>query len=67
MNFVMAKIILLLDIGIPNLAQGCITMRQHVVYIHHLCMILSFDLYVVTWGILSEFLLTVFILFLLIS
>ena len=48
MNFVMAKIILLLDIGIPNLAQGCITMRQHVVYIHDLCMTLTFDLYVVT-------------------
>ena len=48
MNFVMAKIILLLDIGIPNLAQGCIPMRQHVVYIHDLCMTLTFDLYVVT-------------------
>ena len=30
-------------------------MRQHVVYIHDLCMTLTFDLYVGSGGILSEF------------
>ena len=34
--FVWARLSLLFDIGIPNLALGCITMRQHVVYIHDL-------------------------------
>ena len=35
---------LLFDIGI--LAYGCITMRQHVVYILDLSMTLTFDIYV---------------------
>ena len=45
---------LLFAIGIPNLTQRCIIMRQYV-YIYDLCMTLTFDLYVVTGGILSEF------------
>ena len=36
----------LFDIGILNFAYGCITMRQHVVYILDLSMTLTFDLYV---------------------
>ena len=41
--------------GIPNLAHGCITLRQHVVYIHDLCMTLTFDRYVSLNVINSQF------------
>ena len=44
MNLCLDKIIF--DTGIPNLAHGFITIRQHVVYIHALPMTLTFDLYV---------------------
>ena len=37
------------------LAYGCITMRQHVVYILNLSMTLTFDLYMGGGVILSEF------------
>ena len=43
------------DIGLPYLAHECINTRQHVVYIHDLCMTLTFDLYVGGGGFLSEF------------
>ena len=46
---VWARSSLFFDIGILNLAQGCITVRQHVVYIHVLCMILTY-----MWGNQSE-------------
>ena len=32
-------------LGIPNLAHRWITMRQQIVYIHYLCMTLTFDIY----------------------
>ena len=50
---------LLFDTGIQNLVHGCITMREHVVFIHNLCMTLMFDLKVDIsageGGILSKF------------
>ena len=42
--FVWARLSLLFDIGIPNLAYGCNTMRQYFVYIQDLCMTLTFNL-----------------------
>ena len=53
--FVFVRSSLLFDIGISNLAYGCIIMRQHVIYILDLCMILTFYLYVSGGGILCEF------------
>ena len=51
MNLSRARSSLLCDI----FAYGCITTRQHVMYIRNLCMTLTFDLYVGGGGIYSEF------------
>ena len=59
-EFDLASFSLLFYISIPILVYGCITRRQHVVYILDLCFILTFDLY----GVMGVWvLLTVFILF----
>ena len=55
MNLCLGKIVFALWWEIPNLAHVFITMRQYVVYIHDLCMTLTFDLYVGSGGILSDF------------
>ena len=54
-KFLWAKSSLRFDIGIPNLPHMCINMRQHVVYIHDLCMTSNFYLYVVVGVSLVSF------------
>ena len=44
-GFKSGKMSLHFDTGIPNLANECIIIRQHVVYILDLSMTLTFDLY----------------------
>ena len=62
MDLSLARCLCSLTQAYQILTYGCITMRQHVVYILYLSMTLTFDLYVVGGGILSV-LLTFFILF----
>ena len=55
MNLSPAKCLCSLTYAYEILAYGCITMRQHIVYILDLSMTFSFDLYVGGGRILSEF------------